>query len=82
VCVCYFVLMTRYCGGTTKEQDHSVCVLLCFVDPVCWKANCVCVLLCFVYVIPWGSVTLFLLCVLLCFIKPILGNRYGPGIIP
>ena len=21
-------------------------------------------------------------CVLLCFIKPILGNRYGPGVIP
>ena len=27
-------------------------------------------------------VALFLKCVLLCFIKPILGNRYGPGVIP
>ena len=23
-----------------------------------------------------------IVCVLLCFIKPILGNRYGPGVIP
>ena len=32
----------------------------------------------------WRCVSLVLLpaCVFLCFIKPILGNRYGPGVNP
>jgi len=81
-CVCCFVLLIRY------WEIVTVPVSFLFRGPGVARSSpfnlrvCCFVLLNRYWGINERSGGFFTTCVLLCFIKPILGNRYGPGIIP
>jgi len=72
--------MYLYVGSVCRKSNvvwkRSICTLVVDVGGVLICSIIIIFMLCFVLF------CVLSVCVLLCFINPILGNPYGPGVIP